>query len=83
MFELIILIFLLIWIAISRLTKAEKRLQRCIDNGKVIYDGIHIEFSENLTDEERCKLEKERGLFLLWTRNIRGIAKLHKRNSQY
>jgi hypothetical protein len=67
-----------------RAFKAQERLQACIDNGKVLFDGIHIEFSEDLSESELKKLEFERDYYIKVKRALRTIPKgLHRRNSGY
>ena len=76
-------IFLLIVVVAFRITKAQKRLQACIDNGTVIFDGISIEISEDLPEEQALKIKIERKLYLGYRRAIPGSSRLHQKNSQY
>jgi hypothetical protein len=67
-----------------RAFKAQKRLQICIDNGKVLFDGVHIELAENLTEVELKKLEFERDYYLKVRRLTKTLPdRLHLRNSAY
>ncbi|WP_299945655.1 hypothetical protein [uncultured Microbulbifer sp.] len=62
---------------------AERRLQKCIDNGKVLYNGKSIELSESLSEYEKQRLEIERLLYLKSSRLMTGVFKLYNKNSQY
>lgn len=84
MIEIIIFLFIAAVIAMFRVSKAGTRLQSCIDNGKVKFDGVHIELSESLTDSEIVKLTKERDLYIKARRAFKTFPEaLHKRNSIY
>jgi len=63
--------------------RSVRRLQACIDNGKVNYDGVSIEIPESLSQDEKNKLKKERTIYLKATRLMPGVWKLHLRNSEY
>lgn len=56
---------------IRRAGVARERLQACIDNGKIRYDGGVIQPSENLTDSERLKIAREIRIYLTSSRQYR------------
>jgi len=47
-----------------RAFKAQNRLQACIDNGMVQFDGYQIEPSEGITADESDKIENEIRLYV-------------------
>jgi hypothetical protein len=69
-----------------RVAVSRNRLQACIDNGSVIFDGqCSIEILDTLDDESKDKIHKERMLYLNFKRRNPEpkLFKLHRRNSHF
>ncbi len=65
-----------------RAFKAQKRLQACIDNGKVQFDGCQIVPSEGITDSDRAKIEYEIRFYLDAKRSFKDLGlNLYPKNS--
>ncbi|MDA0152199.1 hypothetical protein OH460_07795 [Vibrio sp. Makdt] len=65
-----------------RAFKAQMRLQACIDNGKVQFDGCQIVPSEGITDPDRAKIEYEIRFYLNAKRNFKDLGlNLYPKNS--
>lgn len=78
------IIALMLFLVCMRAFKAQKRLQICIDNGKLKFDGVQIEICENLGRDESAKLELERDFYLRVKRLFKTIpGPLYKKNSAY
>ena len=57
-------IFLIFYLGASRTEKARKRLQACIDNGKVQFDGDLIMPTDGISESDRQKIEREIEIFI-------------------
>lgn len=69
-----------------RVAVSRNRLQACIDNGNVIFDGLYsIEILDTLDNESKDIICKERKIYLNFKRRNGDptIFKLHRRNSPF
>lgn len=81
--NILIIVGVVIVLLSLRFSQCKSRLQKCIDNGTIIFDGITITIPDELDDKWKMKLELEREFYLKYTRTFQGIGQLHLKNSQY
>ncbi|NOI31828.1 hypothetical protein [Vibrio coralliilyticus] len=65
-----------------RAFKAQNRLQACIDNGNVQFDGCQILPSEGIKDSDRAKIEYEIRFYIKAKRTFTTLGlRLYPKNS--
>lgn len=62
---------------------ARKRIQSCIDNGAVIFNGVTIKVSDKLSEKQQAEIEKEIEIYTKTRNSFKDFPKELERSKHY